>query len=372
MSKKKKKAKKSVNPQVTQDIFLGLKTLISNDACIKVSREWKGWRNVIPVVLALGSVILALVPYFVQQNNVQGSSAVLSAPTGNYETGLASLIHSLAYETGTNVKRAEPINLSVGADGKLVFEDKSTDFRNYSDGGYTWYTLFRNYSDDQTKPDRHIAFEAFFNTDAATTDVDFFNRIDQNKNPFTGVQRDIHQVGENTTYQSSYIAFGKEFVRFRRRNEVQTFTGLTGSYQALAKYSLTSDLALRSDLADVLIVDQPYINNVREYFVRFINNSYEPAKKQAVWMYTGIFFAVDAVAILLFGFMLFLMTRGKKNPFRIYTFWETQKMAYWAALAPAALSLVGFIIPNFAYILFFFLFGFRMMWMSMKSMRPQA
>ena len=371
MSQKKKKAKKPMNPQVTGDILLGLKTLISNDACIKVSREWKGWRHAIPVVIALGSVVLALVPYFVQQNNVQGSSAVFSAPTGNYENGLATLIHTLAYDSQTNQKRATPINLSVSADGKLVFEDNSADFRNYSDGGFKWFTLFRNHSDDPANPQKNIVFEAFFNTDEATKDDDFFKRIDLNQNPFTGTQREVHQVGENTAYQSPYIAFGKEFVRFRRRNEVQTFTGLTGSYQALANTSLT-DLALKAELVDVKVIDQAYINKVKTFFVGFVNSSYEPAKKQAVWMYTGIFFGVDAAAILLFGLMLFLMTRGKKNPFRIYTFWECQKMSYWAALAPAILSLAGFFIPNFAYILFFFLFGFRMMWMSMKSMRPQA
>ncbi len=362
-NKNKKKAKKQMNPQVAQDIFLGLKTTISNDACIKAAREWKGVRDIIPVVLALGSVVLALVPYFVQQNSVQGSSAVLTSPTGNYEVGLSKMIHSLAYDS-TDAERATPITLEITSEGKLNFVNNSTDFLNSGEGTDAWYTLTRKEEDANDVLVDRIVFEAFFNT-SARSDTDFFTDIDAFKNPFTGNIRD----SQKETFEGSYIAFGKESVRFRRRNELTTATGLTGSYGMLKGTSLTT---FANSMKGKDATKQEYITEVKTYFVDFINKSYEPAKQQGVWMYTGIFAAVDAGAIILFGLMLFLMTRGKKNPFRIYTFWETQKMAYWAAFTPALLSLIGFAIQGMAFILFFFIFGFRMMWMSMKSMRPQV
>ena len=365
MSNKKKKAKKQANPQIAANIFLGLKTTISNDACIKAAREWKGALNIIPVVLALGSVVLALVPYFVQQNGIQGSTAVLGAPSSSYEVGLSELVHSLAYDAEGN-ERAEPITLEVSSEGKLHFVNNSTDFFNSGSGSDGWYTITRMEENSEHKLEPQIMFEAFFNTAPATTTDDvFFSYIDAFKNPFTGNLRD----SQVEVFKGSYIAFGRESVRFRRRNEIVTVTGLTGTYELLKGTSLTQFAA---SLKGKDVNSAEYIGSVKTYFTDFVNKSYEPAKQKGLWMYTGIFFGVDAGAIILFGAMLFLMTRGKKNPFRIYTFWETQKMAYFAALTPSILSLIGFAIPNMAFILFFFIFGFRMMWMSMKSMRPMA
>lgn len=369
-NKKKKKAQRQVDPRVLQDIGLGFKTLFSNDACIKAAREWKGVRNVIPVVVALASVVVALVPYFVQQNKAQGSTIVLASPTGNYELGLASMVHSLAYDSN-DVARSEPITLTVDANGKLSFKDETADFRTNGTGAERWYTLTRMEEDKDGDMQTRRVFEAFFNDSASVDDVTFFTRLDKNENPYTGETRTMQVGTENTVYQCSYIAFGKESVRFRRRNELTVANGLTGSYEALKGMSIT-DLAKSEALAGVQTIDQKYIDDVKTYFTDFINKSFEPAKKSALWMYTGIFFGVDAGAIILFGFMLFLMTRGKRNPFRIYTFWETQKMAYWASFTPALLSLIGFAIPNMAFIMFFFIYGFRMMWMSMKSMRAPA
>jgi len=364
-NKKKKKVQKQGNSQVAQDIGLGLKTLISNDACIKAAREWRGLKDIIPVVVALGAVVLALVPYFVQQNSVQGSSVVLANPTGSYELGLAELVHSIAYDENNNV-RPEPITLGVSQDGKLQFENKTTDFFNYPAGNPRWYTVSRMEEDSEGKLVDKIAFEVFINTDPTNlTDTTFFTRIDKGEDPFTGIPFEA----DKESYRASYIAFGQESVRFRRRNQTVTANGLTGTYSEIKGRSIT-DFAKSEKLADVKDIDQAYIDEVATYFVDFINKSFEPSKQAGLWMYTGIFFGVDAGAIILFGLMLFLMTRGKKNPFRIYTLWETQKMAYWSALAPAILSLFGFAIPSMAFILFFFIFGFRMMWMSMKSMRP--
>jgi hypothetical protein len=72
----------------------------------------------------------------------------------------------------------------------------------------------------------------------------------------------------------------------------------------------------------------------------------------------------------LLGLTVFLMTRGKTNPFRIYTFWECQKIAYWAAFSPSVLALIGFAFPAYAPLVYIFLYGMRVMWMSMRSLRP--
>jgi hypothetical protein len=99
-------------------------------------------------------------------------------------------------------------------------------------------------------------------------------------------------------------------------------------------------------------------------------DGYESSKIKSAWISTGIYFGVYAGLTLILGLTVFLMTRGKTNPFRIYTFWECQKIAYWAGLSPALLALFGFLAPSYAPLIFIFLYGMRVMWMSMKSLRP--
>ena len=104
-----------------------------------------------------------------------------------------------------------------------------------------------------------------------------------------------------------------------------------------------------------------------------MSKAYNSTKITNAWMNTGIFSAVFVGLALVLGLMVFLMTRGKNNPFRIYTFWESQKIAYWASFSPAVLSLLAFIpaLSNYAILMYIFFYGMRVMWMSMRSLRPQ-
>ena len=359
MSKNKKKNKK-MRPETAANIRTGFSTLISNDAVIRASREWKGAIDLLPIGLALASVVLAILPTFVSRMNTQGSTAVFASPTCNYEQGLSTFMETLVYD-GTN-SRATPIELSIGEDGTFHISDKAT-----LTGGEKWYTLNRI---EGSEPVR--VFEVFFNDIPSTSDTAFFESIDLNKDPYTLLPRDTVEEGVTDTYRCSYLAFGKSSFRVRKRSEVKTFYGLTGNYNHLKGYDFTK--IAKDLLADsVHASDVKYNQKVRDVFSDVINRGYQDDKLTGTWQYTGIFAGSDLALILLFGGVLFLMTRGKKNPFRIYTFWETQKMAYWASFTPAVLAMVlGFWLTQYAFIFFMFAYGMRMMWMSMRSMRPAA
>ena len=134
----------------------------------------------------------------------------------------------------------------------------------------------------------------------------------------------------------------------------------------ISKFSLTKDRWLYVDKNTI-----EYAEKLKLNYASFLNDCAETQKNTQSWTYCGIMAAVYVGLEFLFGLVIFLMTRGKRNPFRIYTFWETQKMAYWASVSPAILSLiVGFLLPQFAMMGFIFLFGLRIMWMSMRSLRP--
>ena len=88
--------------------------------------------------------------------------------------------------------------------------------------------------------------------------------------------------------------------------------------------------------------------------------------------WVGIVAAIFVALTFILGLTVFLMTRGKRNPFNVYTFWQSQKIAYWASFTPAVLAMIlSFIVPSWAILFYIFLFGMRIMWMSMRSLRPQ-
>ena len=83
--------------------------------------------------------------------------------------------------------------------------------------------------------------------------------------------------------------------------------------------------------------------------------------------------AINVGIVAIMGFMIWILTRGKNNPYRIFNVWECYKIVFWASLCPAILTCgVGFLIKSFASTIFPLLLGVRVMWLSMKSLRPDG
>ena len=71
------------------------------------------------------------------------------------------------------------------------------------------------------------------------------------------------------------------------------------------------------------------------------------------------------------GFLMWLLTRGKNNPNNYFTPWLTQKVEARLALAPGILTMIlGFFLPQYVPIGFIVTLGLRVMWISMKELRP--
>ena len=105
----------------------------------------------------------------------------------------------------------------------------------------------------------------------------------------------------------------------------------------------------------------------------FLNEAYATQRNIGAWSATGLMFGIYSGFILFMGLMVFIMTRGKNNPYRIITFWQSQKIAYWAAPAPAILAMIfGFMFTGNTLLqfLFIFLYGMRVMWLAMRTLWP--
>ena len=139
---------------------------------------------------------------------------------------------------------------------------------------------------------------------------------------------------------------------------------------------IINDASLMGDdgLGNYLILrnsafDDAVLNN----FKTLLNKSYLTYKTRTFWTYTGVFFGIYAALVIFMGLMTFLLTRGKKNPMNYLTYWTTTKIAMWAAFCPGLLAMIlGFMIANFATMFFIILYGLRIMWLSMRQLRPQV
>lgn len=357
MSKNKKKKAKRISPETVAKLKTGFGTLVSNDCCIRASREWHGLIDLLPIGIALASMVLAVLPTFVSRMNTRGSQAVFNTPVAGFDQGLAQFENALVTDDDGNPRE---LVLKISEDGTFSF---SKDDRIALTGGdNNWYTVTHG-------PEGKPVFEVFFNT-TNFTDKEFYTSLEKNQNPYTQQARDASAEAVEE-YKASYVAFGKETFYFHKRSESGVkFAALAGRYDRLGGTNFT-ELAKKLKADNLPFTSKDYIKQVSDFWINVVDKAFETDKIAGAWSYTGIFAGIDLGLIILFGAVLFLMTRGKKNPFRVYTFWETQKMAYWASFSPAVLSLaLGFWMVNYAFIFFMFMYGMRMMWMSMRSLRP--
>lgn len=350
--KKKKKAKNKMKPETKDKIKLGFLSLINNEACIKIGRNWHWY---FPVIAGIFAILLALIPSFTQNMQVKVGNNLLQSNSYGFENGLVHFGEFL------EEKNAD----LVIEDGVLTdqIEGKST-WAEAVGGEGKWYTA--------TNVDTGATiFEVFFNNaDPEVEDLEFANRVIGNKDPYTNLARGEE---EDASYANSAIVFGKKTMYLYKVGSNGTSVG-----QAMGQYDRDNGLSIAS-LAQTSYKGEAYeevpgtleyTNAVRDSWRRFVNSSSETQKNIQALTYLGIMAAVYVALAFVFGLVLFLMTRGKKNPLRIYTFWETQKMAYVAALCPGILSLaLGFLISSFALFMFIFVYGIRIMWMSMKSLK---
>lgn len=132
----------------------------------------------------------------------------------------------------------------------------------------------------------------------------------------------------------------------------------------------------RNDLRD-LVKDgsnlTEKVNNTWLNFKGLIRKLYRQTRLKSAGVQLAISSAINVGVTLIMGFMVWVLTRGKNNPYRLFTVWQSFATAFWASLTPGILTVgLGFLIKNFASMIFPLLLGVRVMWLTMKSLRPDG
>ncbi len=343
---------------------LVLKSLINNEACVEGGRHRPWW---IALILFFISMIVSIIPIFVQAITKTGSSFVSTASYG-IENGLQRFIEDV--ETHSELTMV----IKTASDGSKYLdldEEKWNAVYTYEDKyGYHAY----QHKNEFNVVDLEVFYIANFASDGSSAAA---NNIANDKEVID------EETGEKTYTKrsTSYVIFGKDiFVAYLYNGTSTTLQGsCVGDYKALDDgYNFTSILKVTIDDKEVTnktVTDEQYnayrngvFANWKEYFDKaYLNN-----RSQLTWQTTLLMFGINAVLVVFMGFMIWVLTRGKNNPFKIYKFYECEFIAAWASLTPGLLTAgLGFLFSSFANIMFPLLLGVRVMWLSMKTLRPQ-
>jgi len=342
-----------------------MKSLINNDACIEGGRT-KRW--FFAVIFAVLSLVMAVLPIMVTSLQAQGSDFTAGNYLYNYDNAIVAFSDSLADNNLSMV-------VSEDANGRFLAVDKSQWEAAYTANAYKQYVHLNN--------DSKVDFEVYYTEAVGQEFVDYYTLVSQNKGPIDGSWREAADTARST----SYLIFGRERIvgQLFQPGNTTALSGVSGDY---LKLNLGFDF---KSLATVEIDGVTYVTSHDDKFSEpngFLSIDAYRRQIQNKWndVYDAVYYntkmvtardstlimlGVDALLIFFMGLMIFILTRGKRNPFRIYTFWETQKIAYWASFTPSLLALIfGFIFTEYAVMIFVMLIGVRIMWMSMKSLKP--
>jgi len=315
------------------------KVLWSNQAALNAGLKSKWY---IAVIVAFVSIILSIVPITVHTATGAGSKFVNTTYVYNYDEGFYSFLED-ANEKGYTITFDQTTATS-----------KLTGATTASANNYLLY------EHSTTAADNH-----------ALSKVDFQVYYIPEGVEFATAQSTIVALGANsiTGRDVSYVIFGtKYFASALYKPETYTSVGgVSGDYG-----NLTSEFV---NLKSFLVTDQETRNENAtaslKLFRTFMDETYINNRVTATWLQVGVITVVNTSITLLMGLVLFLMTRGKNNPNNGIKFQKCFNVSYICALTPAILSLIlGFFFSGYEIMLYVIIFGFRIMWLSMKALSP--
>ena len=306
-----------------QNIKLFFTSLISNNACIDGGRK-KPWYAAI--LLFFFSIILSVIPSSVIELQKHADKNFDSTTYGLSEA---------------SVEFSEYLS---------TLEDN------------TFYVL-KNGKETNLIATEEVHFERY---NKQTSRVDFVFRYSYNTNA------DYYINGYNEA-SVNYVIFTEDTVYFSildpntpdSTHPVLRFACIN-AYKKLERDDLKKALAQNEDKTQMA-------NDTWSNWKGLIRKLYRQTRLRSAGIQLAICSIINVGVTLIMGFMIWILTRGKANPYRLFTVWQCFATSFWAAFTPGLLTVgLGFLIKNFASMMFPLLLGVRVMWLTMKSLRPDG
>ena len=356
-AKKLKKQKKPMSPETRRTLGNTFKSLISNQACVDGGKEAPWWIAVIFLVL---SICLPVIPITVNLSKAYGSQFVAGY---NYATDRGLAITSQAFKD-------DGYDFKVQDDNLLHFYKDGTELTGDLDN-----TFKADIVVDSSTSTSYYNFRMFVTNYTGSKLTDYINAI--NNATFTkGTTTATAKTDENkdTLYTPSFIVLAPDTMLMAvYKNQSLDRVGATASglnWLSTAKESLL-DRVLKTKESSTTAPQKTA--DIFYNWRQVLDETYMYAKGIQMRNTSLLYLGVYAGLIFFLGLMIFLLTRGKNNPFHYLNFFVCQKISWWAAFTPAVLGMImGFIISgNIIGQMGFIVFAsLRVMWLSMRQLRP--
>lgn len=335
----------------------GFGSLISNASAMRGAKAGPLWLTIVFFVLAL---LLPVIPLFVAQANTNGSSFL-----NTYSYGLEKYVTTMAIEL-----KDDGYEFGIGAD-HLLSISKGEEKVNFAEYGSE--KPFAGYDNEVTHQYDFMIYLSNAQTEKQKNSVVKDITL---KNYKIGTM-DLSEEGD--IYHPSYIIFFEDgvYVSIYASNTTKAISSsFLGDFKTIKENNacLATLLSVKDKDGNVIaqnIIDNDYVNGVYKNFKTFLNKSYETLKIRNMWGTSGIYLAIFFGLNVLMGFLMWLLTRGKNNPNNYFTPWLTMKIQARLGLSPAIITLIaGFFLTQYTPVIYIVTVGLRVMWMSMKELRP--
>lgn len=349
-----------MNPKAKKflsNFFFGL---FSNDHAIEGSKSNPWW---VAIIIGIFAAAIPVIPITVGQARTYGAS-FLSGYTYRFDQNIATATKELA-------------------EAKKEFKVENS-LLTYLDNGVAQNVDLTN---DINPVQAHVSvktnqyeLQVFYTTREKADFRNFINEIAVT-NYKAGTTEKAPSDYEDAVYSPSFVILSKSAGIYTRINRddtnaigTNTYTSFTADWKHFKEGTLLISEALPEGkvASEVNLNNTDDVNAIFNNWKNYYNKAYISQKTYNTWMTSLLFYGIYIALILVMGLLVFLLTRGKNNMFNYLKFIDTLKIVCWASLAPGILGMImGFILAQFAQMMFIILLGMRVMWISMKQLRPQ-
>lgn len=370
MSKEKAKIIKNKKKFNASSVMKFVRTLWRNDAVVEVATTTKWYWSIIVFVFAL---IISVLPATINQAMAQGRNFVSSSNISYSDPYYVGLYAYYTDDKAPEITLDSETNTLATTTVTSGFYEDYTLSDTITKAYKPVYSFARTVTNSGITSTQNYLDIYVVNINDGTTDLSTIvnNIANTNTNYADGYTNDKDVQWTRTTPYILFTTDGFYAVNYSANGS----TSLSGNYAHISdsftfetnQYTFKDVLGYNIDFTSNILSDQEKVFN---NFLSWCDCVYIDVRFQSVWVTFGIYCGVNGSIMILMGIIIWLMTRGKNNPNNKTKIWEAYSMGFWASGSPAILSLLGFLIPSFGMMLFIMLYAFRIMFLSMKQLRP--
>ena len=337
----------------------GFGSLVSNASALRGAKAGPLWLTIVMFFLAL---LLPIIPIFSQQVTTNGSSFLNS-----YSYNLDRTVTSVAMDLKNN-RNAEFI---IGEDHMLSIKEGENEV-NFSDYGsakpYASYIAFKD-----TDHQEYELLVYISNADTDQQKENFLTEVGAINYAYNSIDRT--DASESIYHPSMIVLFRSGiYVAVYANHATNIITNsYLGDFKTIAPNNKCLETLLKVDGVNQNLYDDHYTMGVYANFKKALDKSYETLKIKNTGLTCLIYFGIFFGASLLMSLLMFLLTRGKNNPNNYFSWWLCIKIQGRLSFCPGLLAMiVGFFLTSQIPLIMIMLLGLRVMWISMKELRPIA